>query len=135
MSEIVSLNHEVNGIVKVNGEQQEVVAMGLLRQKTSPMFKMYLHRLSRFLESEVKVINQMRADLNTSFWEGRSEDDKTNPDVLKEFSARIREIAETEVDIEPKSFWGNLNMVEVMQNEKDMNSDEYYPVFFNLIGV
>ena len=134
-SEILSLNHELHGIVKVQGEKQEVIASGLLRQKTSPMLKMYLHRLSRFIQAEVETINKLRDELNKTFWEGRNEEDKTSPDVIKEFSSRVREIMDTEIEVDTKVFWGNVDMVEVMRLEKEMSSDEYYPVFFNLIGV
>jgi len=110
MNEIVSLHYELNGITRIENEQQTILLQGLLRQKMSIKLKFYLNRLAKIVEEEIKLFEKQR--------EGITEQNELN------------ELLTAEKEIDVRTLWGSDLSI---ANFGNIETDEIYPVFLKLL--
>ena len=124
LHEIVDLHYELNG---VNNKTK-----GLIAQKMPMKLKIFLHRISKMTSEENKTFEEQREQLYKQYGEVEGNQIVVNPEntltVKKELTEML--LAEKEIDI--KLYWGEANIVELIEQ---VETDEYYPVMYKLIGI
>jgi len=124
LHEIVALHYELNGIAKQS--------KGLLAQKMPMKLKIFLHRISKMTAEENKTYEEQRLELYKKYGEEKEQNIVLKPENVLEFNKELTEMLEAEKEIDVKPFWGEANIVELVEQ---VESEEYYPIFYKLIGI
>jgi arginyl-tRNA--protein-N-Asp/Glu arginylyltransferase len=124
LHEIVALHYELNGIQKQS--------KGLLAQKMPMKLKIFLHRISKMTAEENKTYEEQRLELYKKYGEEKDQNIVLKPENVLEFNKELTEMLEAEKEIDVKPFWGEANIVELIEQ---VETDEYYPIFYKLIGI
>ena len=124
LHEIVALHYELNGV--------QNKTKGLIAQRMPMKLKIFLHRISKMTTEENKTYEEQKEQLFKQY--GKVEgnqivvDPENTPIVNEELTEML--LAEKEIDI--KVFWGEANIVELIEQ---VETDEYYPIMYKLIGI
>lgn len=123
LHEIIALHFELNGYDK---------SKGLKSQLMSQKLKIILHRIGKVTEEEVKSYESLKQELFKKY--GKEDGDKIviEPNNKKDFNIEHNEMLEVEKEIDTKQFWGESDMVALFES---VESEEYYPTFYKLIGI
>jgi len=124
LHELVALHYELNGIQKQS--------KGLLAQKMPMKLKIFLHRISKMTAEENKTYEEQRLELYKKYGEEKDQNIVLKPENILEFNKELTEMLEAEKEIDVKPFWGEANIVELVEQ---VETDEYYPIFYKLIGI
>lgn len=121
----VALYYELNGIAK---SQDEIVLQGVLKQKMPLKVKIYLDRLNKIVTDEVKLFEDARKSLFDKYGEQTDGATVISADNQEAFRQELQELLNTEVNIHKEVWASDLSV----QDLAPIETDEYYPVFFQL---
>ena len=124
LHELVALHYELNGIQKQS--------KGLLAQKMPMKLKIFLHRISKMTAEKNKTYEEQRLELYKKYGEEKEQNIVLKPENVLEFNKELTEMLEAEKEIDVKPFWGEANIVELIEQ---VESEEYYPIVYKLIGI
>ena len=124
LHELVALHYELNGIDKVS--------KGLLAQKMPMKLKIFLHRISKMTADEYKLYQEQQLEVFKTYGYQVENGYKLYDENRKIADKEIREFLEAEKEIDVKPFWGEANIVELIEQ---VETEEYYPVLYKLIGI
>ena len=123
LHEIITLHHELNGDTKT---------AGLLKQRMSQKLKIFLHRLSKMTAEEFKQFEEVRMELYKKYGEEKDNQIVVAPDNIKDLNKELHELLDADKEVDTKPFWGEANIVELIET---VESEEYYPTLYKLIGI
>lgn len=130
MFEIVNLFHELNGLTKTEGEKQEVVTEGVLKQKVSLKTKVYLQRLNKVVAEDYKLYEETRKELLLKYGKQEGNGVSIAPENFEPLNKELAELMGTEKEIEVSTLWSS----DLTLNDfSTVETTEYYPVLFKLI--
>ena len=121
----VALYYELNGIAK---SQDEIVLQGILKQKMPLKVKIYLDRLNKIVTDEVKLFEDARKVLFDKYGEQADGATVVKTENQDAFRQELQDILNTEVNIHKEIWASDLSV----QDLAPIETDEYYPVFFQL---
>ena len=124
LHELVALHYELNGIDKVS--------KGLLAQKMPMKLKIFLHRISKMTADENKTYEEQRLELYKKYGKEDGQNIVLIPENVLEFNKELSSMLEAEKEIDVKPFWGEANIVELIEQ---VETEEYYPILYKLIGI
>lgn len=137
LNEAMTLYRELNGLTLPDDKgNQKVIIHGLLSQKISIVHKYRLSKISKLLEEEKNLYEELRKDLIKKY-----ADDPTSNNIqvsmkikqkgkevenpkYKEFIKEIEELSTQEKEYE---------IPEINLEEMNFETDEFYPLFFDKI--
>ena len=123
LHEIITLHHELNGDSKT---------AGLLKQRMSQKLKIFLHRLSKMTAEEFKQFEEVRMELYKKYGEEKDNQIVVAPDNIKDLNKELHELLDADKEVDTKPFWGEANIQELIET---VESEEYYPTLYKLIGI
>ena len=94
--------------------------------------KIFLHRISKMTAEENKTYEEQRLELYKKYGEEVKESIVLKPENVIEFNKELTEMLEAEKEIDVKPFWGEANIIELIEQ---VESEEYYPIVYKLIGI
>lgn len=130
LHEVLSLYYELNGVVKTVESQTDVISQGILKQKMSLKFKIYLQRLNKIVSDEFNLFEETKKELFQKYGEekdGMLFIKKENEDLFRQ---ELEDILNSEKSIDVSSLWSSDL---TLDNLSSIETDEYYPVLFKLI--
>lgn len=130
LHEVLSLYYELNGVVKTVESQTDVISQGILKQKMSLKFKIYLQRLNKIVSDEFNLFEETKKELFQKYGEekdGMLFIKKENEDLFRQ---ELEDILNSEKAIDVSSLWSSDL---TLDNLSSIETDEYYPVLFKLI--
>jgi hypothetical protein len=130
LHEVLSLYYELNGVVKTVENQTDVISQGILKQKMSLKFKIYLQRLNKIVSDEFNLFEEAKKDLFQKY--GEEKDGiffikKENEDLFRQ---ELDDILNSEKAIDVYSLWSSDL---TLDNLSSIETNEYYPILFKLI--
>lgn len=130
LHEVLSLYYELNGVVKTVESQTDVISQGILKQKMSLKFKIYLQRLNKIVSDEFNLFEETKKELFQKYGEEKDKMffiKKENEDLFRQ---ELEDILNSEKAIDVSSLWSSDL---TLDNLSSIETDEYYPVLFKLI--
>lgn len=130
LHEVIGLNYELNGLTKQKGNESETVLQGALKQKTSLKLKVYLQRLNKIVQEEVKLYDEAKQELFKKY--GVEEDGMISIPVenFESFNKEHEELLTAEKEINVSNLWGSDLTID---NLESIETDEFYPTLIKLI--
>lgn len=130
LHEVIGLNYELNGLTKQKGNESETVLQGALKQKTSLKLKVYLQRLNKVVQDEIKLYDETKQELFKKY--GVEEDGMISIPVenFESFNKEHEELLTAEKDINVSNLWGSDLTID---NLESIETDEFYPTLIKLI--
>lgn len=130
LHEIINLYYELNGVTKQTKEGDEVISLGILKQKMSLKNKVYLQRLNKVVSEEVKIYEEAKKELFEKYTEKDGENVIVPADKIEQFNQEHFDLLTAEKDINVSSLWGADLTLEALES---IETDEFYPQLFQLI--
>jgi len=130
LHEIVNLYYELNGVTKQTKDGDEVVSLGILKQKMSLKNKVYLQRLNKVVSEEVKLYEEAKKELFEKYTEKDGENVIVPADKIEPFNQEHLDLLTAEKDLNVSSLWGSDLTLEALES---IETDEFYPQLFELI--
>lgn len=130
LQDAVNLYYELNGFTKQDGEKQEVILEGILKQKMSLKTKVYLQRLNKIVSDEFNIYEKERIELIKKYGQEKDGFITIEQDNIEEFQKELNELLSTEVIIDVKNLWSSDLSI---NNFESIETTEYYPILFNLV--
>lgn len=130
LHEVIGLNYELNGLAKQKGNESETVLQGALKQKTSLKLKVYLQRLNKVVQDEVKLYDEAKQELFKKY--GVEEDGMISIPVenFESFNKEHEELLTAEKEVNVSNLWGSDLTID---NLESIETDEFYPTLIKLI--
>lgn len=130
LHEVIGLNYELNGLTKQKGNESETVLQGALKQKTSLKLKVYLQRLNKLVQDEVKLYDEAKQELFKKY--GVEEDGMISIPVenFESFNKEHEELLTAEKEVNVSNLWGSDLTID---NLESIETDEFYPTLIKLI--
>lgn len=130
LHEIINLYYELNGVTKQTKEGDEVISLGILKQKMSLKNKVYLQRLNKVVSDEVKLYEDAKKELFEKW--GKQEDGSIiiEADNIEKFNQEHFDLLTAEKELEVSSLWGSDLTLDSLES---IETDEFYPQLFQLI--
>lgn len=130
LHEIINLYYELNGVTKQTKEGDEVISLGILKQKMSLKNKVYLQRLNKVVSEEVKLYEEAKKELFEKYTEKDGENVIVPSDKIEQFNQEHLDLLTAEKDLNVSSLWGSDLTLEALET---IETDEFYPQLFELI--
>ena len=130
LHEIINLYYELNGITKQTKDGDEVISLGILKQKMSLKNKVYLQRLNKVVSEEVKLYEDAKKELFEKFGKKEGESLYIPSESIAEFNQEHLDLLTAEKDLNASSLWGSDLTLEALET---IETDEFYPQLFDLI--
>ena len=130
LHEIINLYYELNGVTKQTKEGDEVVSLGILKQKMSLKNKVYLQRLNKVVSEEVKLYEDAKKELFEKYTEKDGENTIIPSEKIDPFNQEHLDLLTAEKDINVSTLWGSDLTLEALES---IETDEFYPQLFELI--
>jgi hypothetical protein len=130
LQDAVNLYYELNGFTKQDGEKQEVILEGILKQKMSLKTKVYLQRLNKIVSDEFNIYEKERIELIKKYGQEKDGFITIEQDNIEEFQKELNVLLSTEVIIDVKNLWSSDLSI---NNFESIETTEYYPILFNLV--
>lgn len=125
LKEIIDLSYELNGFGYQTKDGKFIqVTKGLIKQKMSMKLKLYLQRLNKIVQDEIKTFEELRKELVEKY--EVKEGEEVNPELEKEYAELMK--AEKEIDVQ--NLW---NGDVTIDNLSTIETDENYLIFLKLI--
>ena len=130
LHEIINLYYELNGVTKQTKDGDEVISLGILKQKMSLKNKVYLQRLNKVVSDEVKLYEDAKKELFEKF--GKKEGDALYipSESIEQFNQEHLDLLTAEKELEVSSLWGSDLTLDSLES---IETDEFYPQLFQLI--
>lgn len=130
LHEVINLYYELNGVTKQTKNGEEVISLGILKQKMSLKSKVYLQRLNKLVSEEVKTYEEAKKELFEKY--GKQEEDSMliPADSVQDFNQEHFDLLTLEKNIDVSDLWGADLTLESLQA---IETDEFYPQLFDLI--
>lgn len=130
LHEVINLYYELNGVTKQTKDGDEVVSLGILKQKMSLKSKVYLQRLNKLVSEEVKTYEDAKKELFEKY--GNKEGDSLfiPSESIQDFNQEHFDLLTLEKNIDVSDLWGADLTLESLQA---IETDEFYPQLFDLI--
>lgn len=124
----LTYNEIANLLVEINGDN--ATFKGLLKQKLSMKVKVLIHRLNKIVQDEVKIFDELRAELFKKY--GNEEDGNivVPPANIDEFRKEFNELLSIEKTVELSTVWTTKPTIDDIS---ELETDEFYPVFIKLL--
>ncbi len=130
LHEIINLYYELNGVTKQTKEGDEVISLGILKQKMSLKNKVYLQRLNKVVSEEVKLYEDAKKELFEKYTEKDGENTIIPSEKIEPFNQEHLDLLTAEKDINVSTLWGSDLTLEALES---IETDEFYPQLFELI--
>lgn len=130
LHEIINLYYELNGVTKQTKEGDEVISLGILKQKMSLKNKVYLQRLNKVVSDEVKLYEDAKKELFEKYTEKDGEHTIIPTEKIEHFNQEHLDLLTAEKDINVSSLWGSDLTLDALES---IETDEFYPQLFDLI--
>jgi len=130
LHEIINLYYELNGVTKQTKEGNEVISLGILKQKMSLKNKVYLQRLNKVVSEEVKLYEDAKKELFEKYTEKDGDNTVIQSDKIEEFNQEHFDLLTAEKELNISSLWGSDLTLESLES---IETDEFYPQLFDLI--
>lgn len=130
LHEIINLYYELNGVTKQTKDGDEVISLGILKQKMSLKNKVYLQRLNKVVSEEVKLYEDAKKELFEKFGKKEGESLYIPSESIAEFNQEHLDLLTAEKDLNASSLWGSDLTLEALDT---IETDEFYPQLFDLI--
>lgn len=130
LHEIINLYYELNGVTKQTKDGDEVISLGILKQKMSLKNKVYLQRLNKVVSEEVKLYEDAKKELFEKFGKKEGESLYIPSESIAEFNQEHLDLLTAEKDLNASSLWGSDLTLEALET---IETDEFYPQLFDLI--
>jgi hypothetical protein len=130
LHEIINLYYELNGVTKQTKDGDEVISLGILKQKMSLKNKVYLQRLNKVVSEEVKLYEDAKKELFEKYTEKDGENVIVPADKIEQFNQEHLDLLTAEKDLNVSSLWGSDLTLEALET---IETDEFYPQLFELI--
>lgn len=132
LKEIIGLYHELNGLsTNLKDGSQQVLLQGILKQKMSLKSKVYLQRLNKVLEDEIKLYEGLKKELFDKY--GKTTEDgmiTVEGENVAAFNKDHEEILNAEKQIDVSTLWSSDLTLDSLAS---IETDEHYPILFKLI--
>ncbi|MBM3417430.1 MAG: hypothetical protein FJY17_00740 [Bacteroidetes bacterium] len=129
LHEVISLYYELNGVTK-QGQETEVLSQGMLKQKMSLKTKVYLQRLNKIVNEEVKLYEETKQELWKKWGNEKDGMIEIPSENVAEFNRELQDLLTAEKEISVSELWGaDLKLAQL----ESIETDEFYPVLFALI--
>lgn len=130
LHEVIALYYELNGLAKQKGNESETILQGALKQKTSLKLKVYLQRLNKVVQDEVKLYDEAKQELFKKY--GVEEDGMISIPVenFESFNKEHEELLTAEKEVNVSNLWGSDLTID---NLESIETDEFYPTLIKLI--
>jgi hypothetical protein len=130
LHEIINLYYELNGVTKQTKEGDEIVSLGILKQKMSLKNKVYLQRLNKVVSEEVKLYEDAKKELYEKYTEQDGDTTFIPADKVQQFNQEHLDLLTAEKDLNISSLWGSDLTLDALES---IETDEFYPQLFQLI--
>lgn len=130
LHEIINLYYELNGVTKQTKDGEEVISLGILKQKMSLKNKVYLQRLNKVVSEEVKLYEDAKKELFEKYTEKDGENTIIPTEKIEPFNQEHLDLLTAEKDLNVSSLWGSDLTLEALES---IETDEFYPQLFELI--
>jgi len=130
LHEIINLYYELNGVTKQTKDGDEVISLGILKQKMSLKNKVYLQRLNKVVSEEVKLYEEAKKELFEKYTEKDGENVIVPADKIEQFNQEHLDLLTAEKDLNVSYLWGSDLTLEALET---IETDEFYPQLFELI--
>jgi|GEM_PF-3717435 len=131
LQEIVSVYYELNGLAK-QGQESEVLLQGLLQQKMSLKTKIYLQRLNKVVNEELKLYEGARQELFKKYGDEKDGMIEISKKNLDKFNVEHQELLNAQKEINVAELWGDDLKFEHLET---IETTEFYPVLFKIIDL
>ena len=130
LHEIINLYYELNGVTKQTKEENEVISLGILKQKMSLKNKVYLQRLNKVVSEEVKLYEDAKKELFEKYGQKEDESLYIPNESIAEFNQEHLDLLTAEKELNISTLWGSDLTLESLET---IETDEFYPQLFTLI--
>ena len=130
LHEIINLYYELDGVTKQTKDGDEVISLGILKQKMSLKNKVYLQRLNKVVSEEVKLYEDAKKELFEKYTEKDGENTIIPSEKIEPFNQEHLDLLTAEKDINVSTLWGSDLTLEALES---IETDEFYPQLFELI--
>lgn len=129
LHEVLSLYYELNGVTK-QGQETEVLTQGMLKQKMSLKTKVYLQRLNKIVNEEVKLYEEAKQELWKKWGDEKDGMIEIPAEKVADFNKELQDLLTAEKEINVSELWGADLKLEHLES---IETDEFYPALFTLI--
>lgn len=130
LHEIINLYYELNGVTKQTKDGDEVISLGILKQKMSLKNKVYLQRLNKVVSEEVKLYEDAKKELFEKYGKKEGEAIYIPSESIEQFNQEHFDLLTAEKDLNISTLWGSDLTLEALES---IETDEFYPQLFELI--
>ena len=130
LHEVINLYYELNGVTKQTKDVEEVISLGILKQKMSLKSKVYLQRLNKLVSEEVKTYEEAKKELFEKYGKQEGDSMLIPVDSVQDFNQEHFDLLTLEKNIDVSDLWGADLTLESLQA---IETDEFYPQLFDLI--
>jgi hypothetical protein len=130
LHEVINLYYELNGVTKQTQEGNEVVSLGILKQKMSLKSKVYLQRLNKVVSDEVKLYEDAKKELFEKYGKQEGDSMLIPTESIEAFNQEHLDLLTAEKSIDVSNLWGSDLTLEALET---IETDEFYPQLFDLI--
>jgi hypothetical protein len=130
LHEIINLYYELNGVTKQTKDGDEVVSLGILKQKMSLKNKVYLQRLNKVVSDEVKLYEDAKKELFEKYVTKDGENSIITTENIEPFNQEHLDLLTAEKNVDVSSLWGADLTLDALES---IETDEFYPQLFDLI--
>ena len=130
LHEVINLYYELNGVTKQTKDGDEVISLGILKQKMALKNKVYLQRLNKVVSDEVKLYEDAKKELFSKYGKEQDGGLVIEAQDIEAFNKEHFDLLTAERTIDIYTLWGSDLTLDALDS---IETDEFYPQLFDLI--